>query len=65
VLLTVVLLLDLKRAICQKLGEALVAAGDLPCGSQMMRAGAPAGCWAKLLSQRLASEASAAVASLF
>jgi hypothetical protein len=31
---------------------ACASAGDLPCGSQVMRASTPVGCWAKLLQQR-------------
>jgi hypothetical protein len=54
VIVTVVLLLTLKWAVCQKAGEAVVAAGDLPCGSWVMRAGAPIRCRVKLLLQRLA-----------
>jgi hypothetical protein len=39
---------------CWKPGKAFVMAGDLPYGGPVMRAGAPAGCGAKLLSQWLA-----------
>jgi hypothetical protein len=52
-LVTAVLLLALKRAFCWKLGEALVTAGDLPCGSPAMQAGASVVCRVKL-PQRLA-----------